>query len=63
MNAKRQVVVTEKYVMETLYSKGIYHDNHYFGNDSGIIEVSRKSIINNVVDIKLIDRKTCMVLR
>lgn len=63
MSNTRQVVVVEKYIMETLYAKGIYHDSHYFGKDDGMIEVNRTNILNNVVDIQLINTKTCMVLR
>ncbi len=57
-------VVVEQYTMETLYPGGVYHSAYHFGADEqAMIEVTRKNSMRELVDIQVIDRETCMVLR
>ena len=60
----KSVVVVEQYSMETLYSGGVYHSNYHFGDgERGIIEVTRKNSVRELVDIQVIDLQSCMLLK
>lgn len=62
IKAKRNFVV-EHYSMETLYPSGVYHSPCHFDNVEAVIKIVRKTRIPNLIDIQLIDKETCMVVR